>query len=225
VVGTSYSELAALGPKTLGTKAMKSTGQNKQNSGYKVLLLLVVGLTAFSSAMKDLSQLHHFALDASHLMAEWSDKFYPAQDVPPIPQTAEIQPAAIKAEVCELKQSVPSVELPWLSNAVARPAEPKPPRAVTPRPSQVIDFKSDLPLPGEIQIAKLKRIPQIDIDAVQFNFRIANGDEPDVFVTTDLPKSEFKNRARKHREIRFNPRDREMFLKTLNRSINLRFAS
>jgi hypothetical protein len=203
---------------------MNSTGQNKQNSGYKVILLLAVGLTAFSSAMKELNQLHQFALGASHLVAELSDRFYPAQDVPPVPQTAEIQPA-IEVETCELKQSLPAVELPWLSNAAARPTEPKPPRAVVPRPSQVIDFKNDVPLPGEIQIAKLKRIPQIDVDEVQFEFRIANGDEPDVMVTTGLPKSELKNRARKHRDIRFNPRDREVFLKSLNRSINLRFAS
>ena len=204
---------------------MNSTGQNKQNSAYKAILLLVVGLTAFSSAMKELNQLHQFALGASHLIAELSDKFYPVQDVPPVPHTAEIPQPAIEVETCELKQSLPSVELPWLSNAAARPTEPKPPRAVVPRPSQVIDFKNDAPLPGEIQIAKLKRIPQIDIDAVQFEFRIANGDEPEMLVTTDLPKSDAKNRARKHREIRFNPRDREMFLKSLHRSINLRFAS
>ena len=201
---------------------MNNTGQNKKDSGYKVLLLLVVGLTAFSSAMKELNQVQQFALDASHLIAEWSDKFYPAQEVPPVPQTTEIPHAAIKGETCELKQSVPSVELPWLSNAVARPEKP---RAVVPRPSQVIDLKNDLPLPGDIQIAKLKKIPQIDIDAVQFAFRIANGDEPDVLVTTELPKSEVKNKARRHREIRINPRDREMFLKSLNRSINLRIAS
>ena len=204
---------------------MNTTGQNRQNSKYKAILLLVVGLTAFSSAMKELNQLHQFALGASQLIAEWSDKFYPVQDVPPIPQTAEILPTTINVETCELKQSLPSIELPWLSNAAARPTEPKPPRAVVPRPSQVIDFKNDVPLPGEIQIAKLKKIPQIDIDAVQFAFRIANGDEPDVLVTTDLPRTEVRNKARKHREIRINPRDREMLLKSLNRSINLRFAS
>jgi hypothetical protein len=203
---------------------MNTTGQNKQNSGYKVILLLVVGMTAFSSAMKELNQLQQFALDASHLIAEWSDKFYPAQEVPPIPQPGEIQHTTIKVETCELKQSLPSVELPWLSNAAARPAETKP-RAVTPRPSQVIDFKNDPPPPSEIQIAKLKKIPQIDIEAVQFAFRIANGDEPDVLVTTDLPKSEVKNRARRYREIKINPRDREMFFKSLNRGINLRSAS
>ena len=219
------SELTALGLKTIGYKTMNTTGQNRQNSGYKVLLLLVVGLTAFSSTMKELSQLHHFALDASHLIAELSDKFYPAQAVPSIPQTAEIQQTTIKVETCELKQSLPSVELPWLSNAAARPTEPKPPRAVVPRPSQVIDFKNDVPLPGEIQIAKLKKIPQIDVDAVHFAFRVANGDEPDVLVTTELPKSEVKNKPCRAREIRFNPRDREMSLKSLNNCINLRFAS
>ena len=204
---------------------MNTTGQNRQNSGYKVLLLLVVGMTAFSSAMKELNQLQHFALDARHLIAEWSDKFYPAQEVPPVPQTTEIQHTTIKVETCELKQSLPSVELPWLSNAAARPVETKPPRAVVPRPSQVIDFKNDPPLPSEIQIAKLRKIPQIDIDTVQFAFRIANGDQPNVLVTTELPKSEVKNKGCKSREIRFNPRDREMSLKSLNSCINLRIAS
>ena len=190
-----------------------------------MLLLLVVGLTAFSSAMKELNQLQQFALGASHLIAEWSDKFYPAQDVPPIPQTTEIQQTAIKVETCELKQSLPSVELPWLSNAAARPTETKPPRAVVPRPSQVIDFKNDPPLPSEIQIAKLKKIPQIDIDAMQFAFKIANRAEPDVLVTTELPKNEIKNKPCRSRDLRFNPRDREVFLKSLNSCINLRIAS
>ena len=201
---------------------MNSTGQNREK-GYKAILLLVVGLTAFSSAMKELNQLRQYAFDASRLITELSDKFYPAQEVPSIPQTIEIRQTAIEVETCELQQSLPSVELPWLSN-VARTTETKP-RAVVPRPSQVIDFKNDLPLPGEIQIAKLKKIPQIDPDAVQFEFRIGTDDEPDVVVTTGLQKSEVKARTRKHREIRINPRDREILLKSLNRSINLRFAS
>ena len=202
---------------------MNSTGKNREK-GYKAILLLVVGLTAFSSAMKELNQLRQYAFEASRLIAEVSDKFYPAQEVPPIPHTIEIQHKTIEVETCQLKQSIPSVELPWLSNNVARPAETKP-RAIGPRPSQVIDFKNDLPLPGDIQIAKLRKIPQIDIDALQFAFKIANGDEPDVVVTTDLPKTEVRNRARKHREIRINPRDREMLFRSLNRSINIRFAS
>src|SRR6185369_13577742 len=42
------SELTAPGPKLLLVKAMKSTGRHSENSGYLVILLLVVGLTAFS---------------------------------------------------------------------------------------------------------------------------------------------------------------------------------
>lgn len=204
---------------------MKSTGQNGERAGYKVILLLVVGLTAFSSAMKELNQLQQFALQASHLMAQVSEKFAPAPVpqaplIPQVPQTAEIQ-TEVKVETCELKQSVPSVELPWLSN-VARTTESKP-RAVVPRPSQVIDFKSELP--SEIQIAKLKKIPQIDVEQLQFEFRIATDAERDALVISELPLTQFKTKTRKPRDIRINTRDREMFLKTLNRSINLRFAS
>ena len=207
---------------------MKSTGQNGERAGYKVILLLVVGLTAFSSAMKELNQLQQFALQASHLMAQVSDKFAPAPvppspqvpQVPEVPQTTESQTTE-KVETCELQQSVPSVELPWRSN-VTRTKDSKP-RAVVPRPSQVIDFKNDLP--SEIQIAKLKKIPQIDIDPVQFEFRIATDAERDAFLVSELPRPQVKTKTRRHGDIRISTRDREIFLKTLNRSINLRFAS
>lgn len=194
---------------------MNSTGEK---NGYKVILLLVVGLTAFSSAMKELNNLQQFTLDASRLIAQWSDKFAPAQ----IPQITEIQHTAIKVETCELKQSVPSVELPWLAHTV-----PPVPSAVVPRPSQAITVKHDFPKPAPVQLAKLKKLPQIDIDPVQFEVRItADHDaEPDVPVIADVPFTMFKTRARKQRDIRINPRDREVLLKTLNRSINLRFTS
>ena len=207
---------------------MNSTGQNGEKAGYKVILLLVVGLTAFSSAMKELNQLQQFTLDASRLIAQFSDNFAPAQipqapEVPAPPQTIEIQRTASRVESCDIKQSVPSVELPWLSN-VSRPSSAKT-RAIVPRPSQVIDFKGDLPRPEEIQIAKLKKLPQFDFDQVQFAFRIATDGEPDALVISDLPVPHGKTRTRKQREIRINPRDRERFLKSVNRSINLRFAS
>lgn len=213
---------------------MNKTGQNGEKARYKVLLLLVVGLAAFSSAMKELHNLQQFAMDASHLIAHVSAKFAPAQ-VPPVPevplapqvpQVTEIQPA-ISVETCELKQSAPAIDLPWLSNVVQtndRPADKKP-RAVGPRPSQVIDFKSDLPQQVELQIAKLKKLPQFDFDSSQFEFRIATDADGNAFVFTDNPANQFKTKPRKHREIRITPRDREMLLKSLNRSINLRFAS
>lgn len=188
---------------------------NGEKNGYKVILLLVVGLTAFSSAMKELNQIQQFTLDASRLIAQWSDKIAPAE----VPQTTEVQHTAIKVETCELKQSLPSVELPWLTHTV--------PSAVVPRPSQVVTVKHNFPKPPPVKIAKLKKLPQIDIDPVQFEVRITTDHdaEPDGSVISELPAATFKTRARKQRDIRINPRDREILLKSLNRSINLHFAS
>ena len=45
-------------------------GMNDKAS-YRIILLLVVGLTAFSSAMKELNQIQELSLDASRLMAQW----------------------------------------------------------------------------------------------------------------------------------------------------------
>jgi len=204
---------------------MKSTGQNSERVGYKVVLLLVVGLTAFSSAMKELNQLQQFAVESSHLMEQLAENFVPAEIpqvpvVPEVPQALEVAPTAIEVETCELHQSPVSVDLPWLSN-VARSADTKP-RAVTPRPSQVIDFKSDLP--SEIEIAKRGKAPHFDVDQVKFEFRMATNGEPDSFVFSELP-AQFKTKTRRHRDFRISTRDREILLKTLNRSINLRVAS
>jgi hypothetical protein len=62
---------------------------------------------------------------------------------------------------------------------------------------------------------------------VQFEVRISPDDneETDEAITSELPLTMFKAKARRHRAIRINPRDREILLKTLNRSINLRIAS
>jgi hypothetical protein len=201
---------------------MNSTGQNEKN-GYKVLLLLVVGLTAFSSAMKELNQLQQFSLDASRFIAQLSDKFT-ATEVPAVPVTGEVKPTVVKVESCEIKQSLPSVDLPWLSGVAHTTPRPAP-RAVVPRPSQAIDFKVDVPLPGELEIAKLKKFAPIEIEPVHFDVTVTTPAGPDAAEFTELPVTSFKVKTRNQRGIRINTRDREMFLKSWNRSINLRFAS
>jgi hypothetical protein len=169
---------------------------------YRVILLLVVGLMAFSSAMKELNEVRQLALDATSFVAQLAGNVAPN----PVPQIPEIPQTAITVEAartCEIKQSLPSVELPWLEH------DPRP-RAVVPRPSQVIDL-AKLQKP----VIRVKKLPQIDIDPVAFEFTIPS--DPDA-------EPVFKMRTRRHDPFRINPRDRE-FLKTLNRSINLRTAS
>ena len=191
---------------------MNGTGQSGEKMRYKVILLLAVGLTAFSSAVKELNQLQQFALDASRLAGQLAESVAP-DPVPP--QTPEVLAAVVKVETCEIKQSLPAVDLPWLEHD-------KTPRAVVPRPSQVIELaKVERPVnrakPNDVDlraVAKLKKLPQIDIDPVAFEFTIPSDHDADPV---------FKVKTRRH-EFRINPRDRE-FLKTLNRSINLRTTS
>ena len=171
---------------------------------YKVILLLAVGLTAFSSAMKELNQIQQIALDASRLAGQLAENIA-TNPIPP--QTPELPNAVVKVETCEIKQSLPAVELPWLE-------QDKTPRAVVPRPSQLIELaKVDRPV--NRAMAKLKKLPQFDINPVAFEFTIPSDHDADAV---------FKMKTRRHDTFRINPRDRDVF-KTLNRSFYLRIAS
>jgi hypothetical protein len=190
---------------------MNNTGHKGEKTGYRVILLLVVGLTAFSSAMKELNQVQQLSLEASHLIAQWTEKIAPTEVAPQ---------AVVKLESCEMKQSAPSVELPWLANA-ADEDTPEPSEA--PPAPPVLAHRAK---PSVAQLAKLKKLRHLNIDPVQFEVRMSpdHDAEPDEVITAELPLSMFKARARKHGAIRNNPRDREILLKTVNRSINLRIA-
>jgi hypothetical protein len=178
---------------------MNSTGRKSEKSGYLVILLLVVGLTAFSYSMKELTEIHQLTLDASRLVAQWSGNVTPAE----VPQIAQVPQTVVRIEklkTCESKQSLPAVELPRITE----------PSAVAPA------------LPRQPKIAKLKKPHRIDIDADAFEVRVPAVQVPD---SDEFPAFTFKTKTRKPGAFRMNPRDREMLLKTLNRSINLRIAS
>ena len=193
---------------------------------YRVILILAVAFAAFSSAMKELNQIHQFALDTSRLIAQLSDKVIPN----PVPPAPEIQHDTIKIETCDIKQSLPVVELSWLENE-------KRPSAVVPRPSQLIEVTKSEKRPAnrtkpiDVQIARLKKLqqfemkqfPQIDVDPVAFEFRIPSDHDSD--ADSVVPQFTFKAKNRRHNTLRITPRDREILLKSLNRSINLRIAS
>jgi len=188
---------------------MNNTGQNGEKMRYRVILLLVVGLAAFSSAMKELNQLQQLALEANGLIAQWSNKVAPA----------ELQPAVVKVEkTCEMKQSAPAVELPWL--AESRPAASaemsliEPARLVTVRRAHSSTTQT------------FRKLRLLDVDPVQFEVKVLNDHDADTNETliSDFPQTLLETKNRKHNVIRISPRDRKMLLK-LNRSINLRIAS
>lgn len=192
---------------------MRNTGRHSEKSGYLVILLLVVGLTAFSHSMKELTEIHQLTLDASRLVAQWSGNVTPAE-IPQIPQIAQTVVRIEKHKSCETKQSAPAVELPWVAEpSVAAPVVPRQTKA--PRTERRV-----ITIPSEAEIAK--KLHRIDIGADAFEVRVPAVQIPD---SDEFPAFTFKTKTRKPGALRINPRDREILLKTLNRSINLRIAS
>ena len=186
-------------------------------------MLLVVGLTAFSHSMKELTEIHQLTLDASRLVAHWSGDVTPAEipQVPQVPQIAQTVVRIEKHQSCQSRQSSPAVELPWLTA----------PASVAPVRRQIknerVESVSRPAIPNEAQIAKLKKLQHIDINADAFEVRVPAVQLPDSdeSVTTEFPAFTFKTKTHKPGAFRINPRDREILLKMLNRSINLRIAS
>jgi hypothetical protein len=133
----------------------------------------------------------------------------------------EIPFTVTKLETCEsgktLQQSVPSVELPWLKNVgeeeTSEIEEIEPPVAAE-------RSRRD-------RVRRSNSVRRVDFEPVKLEVRVSTDHdaEPDVVISPELPQFTFKAKTRKHSLIRISPRDREVFLKTLNRSINLRIAS
>jgi len=202
---------------------MDSTGRHTEKSGYLVILLLVVGLTAFSHFMKELTEIHQLSFDAGRMVAQWSGNVTPAE----IPQTPVKIVRIEKLETCESSQAAPSVKLSWLNET---PEQQTKPSAVAPgRSGQTKTERIErrvIVKPSGPEIAKLKKLQRFEIDSDAFEVRVSTDDQNEAEpISTGIPLTMFRAKARKHGAIRINPRDREMLLKTLNRGINLRIAS
>src|ERR1044072_1493525 len=123
---------------------MKTTGHS-ENSVYLVILLLVVGLTAFSHSMKELTEIHQLTVDASRLVAQWSGNFTPAE----IPQTRGEIVKVEKLKSCESRQSAPAVDLPWLDETPTAPSAVAPARTRQPKTARSVV----IPISSEAQLA------------------------------------------------------------------------
>src|SRR5688572_26808211 len=81
---------------------MQSTGQSGEKKSYRVILLLIVGLAAFSSAMKELNQVQELALETNSLIAKLSDVIAPADKTETL----------VQVETCEKILTPPVPALP-----------------------------------------------------------------------------------------------------------------
>jgi hypothetical protein len=202
---------------------MNNTGNKK--SGYLVALLLVVGLAAFSNSMRELADIHRFTLDTGRLIAQY---IAPAE----IPQTPQIPQVVIaKLNSCERRQAVPPVEVQWLEDVEgitepgAQPTVPAPPVKAVGLAPRVRGKVSVVSGPTEFQLAKVDKFGKFDFHVTPFEFKIATNGDDDSDAPAQLPSTMFKAKNRKPNVFKLSTRDREMILRTLNRSINLRTAS
>ena len=166
---------------------MQNTGQGSEKRSYRVILLLIVGLAAFSSAMKELNQVHELTLETSQLIARWTD-------VLPGDQNEML----VQAETCDRKILPPMPPMPAVPAMPALPAVPPAP-GVPAVPPAVPDVEVDVPdappaAPSAPPVprAKPRRVVRDQRDAAAVTARAsdvrgseARASEVRVFVSTD----------------------------------------
>lgn len=201
---------------------MQNTGQGSEKKSYRIILLLIVGLAAFSSAMKELNQIQAFTLQTGQLIAQLTDS---------LPN--DRNELLVKSDTCDSKI------LPPLPAAPALPAVPPVP-AVPAVPSSPAEVEVDVPdtvpqaaPPAPVAPrAKPRRVVRVQREVPV----TAKAEVPDVrvFISTEevLNKAlkeafqaDFNQKALKaknRRHIMISPDGRDVILKSLNRSINLR---
>jgi len=198
---------------------MQNTGQASEKKSYRVILLLVVGLAAFSSAMKELNQVRDMTVEASNLVAQWKDALAPADPM-----------VTLSVETCQNSRTLvpppPLQALPPLPPApvqsdavdVGVPAAPPAPEVAQPA----------APAPAAVREApKPRRVARPAHDAAEVRVLLSKDDFvektlKDAFESDQSMKT-FKTKNR--RFIFVTPEGHDIILKTLNRGVNLRSAS
>jgi hypothetical protein len=138
---------------------MQSPGQGNEKNSYRVILLLVVGLAAFSSAMKELNQVHELTLETSRLLAQWSDVVLPARQTPMLAKVETCQKSTI---ALPLPPPPPAPEVPAVEpadEAVApAPVPPAPPKVREPRIIKSQRAMRTTPDAAELRVLILKSL-------------------------------------------------------------------
>jgi hypothetical protein len=198
---------------------MQNTGQGSEKKSYRVILLLIVGLAAFSSAMKELNQVHQLTLDTGQLIARYTEMLPGHQNE-----------MLVKVETCDSKILPPMPAMPALPAMPPLPAVP----AVPPVESDVEIVVPDTPAAPsapEFPRAKPRRVVRVQRDAAA----TAHAGDVRVFLSAEALTDkalkdafvfDFNHKALKaknyRRQFTISPDGRDVILKTLNRSINLR---
>ena len=210
---------------------MNSVGESGDRKSYRIFLLIIVGLTAFSSAMKELNLLREFTRDTGNLVASWTQTVAP--EAPPVAVPAEVPPPVEKVEVCESNhkhdtwRAVEPVEQEQLGGSVAQ-AEVKIKEVGK-------TFVAERSRRRDTQaVATLRANRSAAIDVLKLRKQIPREADLKVMIMADSDNeadfafpSNFEFKVPKvktlNRHVTIKPEEREV-LRTLNRSLNLRSA-
>lgn len=219
---------------------MNSVGQSSDKKSYRVILLLVVGLTAFSSAMKELNLLREFTRDASGLVASVSNAVapsLPAEKLAPV----DVPRTAVRLEACEennLHSEQVQVDVGVAPEPPVKPAvkiEQGAGEEIKDVGKTVVARRSESRAERrELHVAALPKHRVEDIEMIELRKQarrladlkftiVADGEgEAEVAIPANL---ELKlPKVKNHRQIIITQAERDAFLKNLNRSLNLRSA-
>ena len=193
---------------------MQNTGQASEKRSYRVILLLVVGLAAFSSAMKELNQVRDLTVEASNLVAQWKDVLAPVD-----PMTT------ISLETCQNRR----VLVPPPPALQTLPPLPPPAAPVEADAVDIVvpEAAPAPPAPAVREVPKPRRAVRPARDSSEVRVLLSGDD----FVEKSLKDALEADQSLKALKIRnrhfifVTPDGHDVILKTLNRSVNLRSAS
>ena len=199
---------------------MQNTGSEKRS--YRVVLLLIVALAAFSSAMKELNQVHELTLETGQLIAQWTDTL-----------ATDKNEMLVRAQSCDSKiLAPPAPPMPAVPAMPAMPAIPPVPpvqveidvpHAMPAAPPAVPEAPRVKPRrPVRVERGAAPSVDASDVRVVISTEEIINKAFKDAFEA-DLNHKALKAKNRRH--IVIGPEGRDVILKSLNRSITLRSAS
>ncbi len=214
---------------------MNSVGQSGDKKSYRVILLLVVGLTAFSSAMKELNLLREFTRDASGFVASLSNVVapsLPAERLAPI----DVPRTAVRLEACETN-NLDSAQVQVDVGVAPQPRiEQRAGAEIKDVGKTVVARRMDSRAERrEIHMAELPRHRVEDIDMIELRKQarrlsdlkltiLADG-ENEVEVAFPASLEIMKPpKVKTRRQIIISQAERDAFLKNLSRSLNLRSA-
>ena len=196
---------------------MQNTGQvSSDRKSYRVILLLVVGLAAFSSAMKELNQVRDLTVEAGNLVAQWKEVLAPADPM-----------VTVSVETCQNSKTL----VPPPPPLTALPALPALPAAPVQTDAVDVVVPAAVPVPpappAVREVPKPRRAVRPTRDSAEVRVLLSTDDFVEKNIKDALDSDQtFKAFKSKNRRFIFvTPDGHDVILKTLNRSVNLRSAS